>query len=154
MYSDREKTYTEINASVVKDLDECWISEEVVERLELKRRPNLTGKTEYGCLGLQSFKFRGTVTLQWLCKSNSQPTTCRIVPSKIFEIYLPYSLLPPPSPSPLQRTLSAPGPFPNLSASDMNATLPSVASVISSSSEYTGQFDGDELEEALDTSKE
>lgn len=146
------KTYTEVNVNVVRDLDECWISEATVERLELKRRPNLTGKPEYGCLGRQSFQFCGTVTLQWLCKSNSQPTRCRIVPSEIFQIYLPYSLLPPPPP--LQRISSASRPLSNPSSSDANVNLPSVASATSLSSEDTGQFDGDELEEVLETSKE
>jgi hypothetical protein len=147
------KTYTEINVSVVKDLDECWISEDAVERLELRRKPNnLTGKKEFGCLGLESFEFRGTTLLQWLCESNSQPTRCRIVPSKEFEIYLPSKLLPPKYP--LQKTMSAPDNLSTPSPSDATTNLSSTASTIDSPSEYTGQFDGDELEEALDGSKE
>ena len=146
------KTYTEINVSVVKDLDECWISEDAVERLDLRRRPNNSGKREFGCLGLESFEFRGTVLLQWLCESNSQPARCRIVPSKEFEIYLPSNLLPPEYP--LQKTMSAPDPLSIPSPSDAKVNLSSTASTIDSSSEYTGQFDGDELEEALDGSKE
>jgi hypothetical protein len=147
------KTYTEINVSVVKDLDECWISEDAVQRLELRRKPNnLTGKKEFGCLGLESFEFRGTVLLQWLCESNSQPTRCRIVPSKEFEIYLPSNLLLPINPQ--QKTMSAPDPLSIPSPSDAKVNLSSTASTIDSSSEYTGQFDGDESEEAMDSSKE
>ena len=155
MYSNREKRYTEINVTVVKDLEECWISEDTVKRLELKRQGNETGLPEWGTLGYQSVEFHGTTTLQWLCNSHSRPTQCRIVTSSLFEIYLPSSLLP--SASPFSTAVTAPTPISTSLAFDANVGPAPSSSRIDLPVDYTGQFDGeggDEHEEVSASSKE
>ena len=141
-YSNREKIYKKIEISVVSDIDECWISENVVDRLQLTRRPNSEDDGKWGCLGLRTFEFSGTVSLQWICNVNSRVDQCRVVPSNEFKIYLPSSKIPP-IPPPNQPT--------DRSTIDLDeCPLPEGSSPV----KFSGQFDGEELVDYLESSKE
>lgn len=149
VYSNREKTYTETNVTVVNDIEQCWISEDMVEKLQLKRKPNSKDDDKWGCLGLQTFEFRGNITLQWKRNDNSEATKGRIVPRNEFEIYLPFNLLPSLPPQEKELTFLnpvSPSPLPVLNETSSLTTT--------SLTTFAGQFDGEELEDYLETSNE
>lgn len=66
------------------------------ERLELGAVPGAPGEPEWGFLGRRSVPLGGTTELQWVPKGckKAKDTTCRIVDSKLFGIYLQSHLLP------------------------------------------------------------
>jgi hypothetical protein len=127
------------------------MSENLVNRLGLARKFSATGKPEYGYLGQKMFKFGGTVALQWRCKDKdkSKLNQCRVIPRQEIDVYLPSSLMPPRSPQ--EKELTVPNPLSSPSSSGLNGSSPSATS---SSTEYTGSFDGDGLEDAVDNSEE
>jgi hypothetical protein len=143
VYSNRENIYIEVNVTVVNDIEQCWISEDMAEKLQLKRKPNSKDDEIWGYLGLQTFEFMGTVTLQWKRNNNSEATKARIVPRKEFEIYLPSNMLPPPSSH--EEELTVLDPISTSLSSGSNETSPTV---------FTGQFDGEELDAYLENSNE
>jgi hypothetical protein len=162
VYSNRERRYIEINVSIVRDLDEGWVSEDTVKRLELKRKDNNAEDPDWGILGWQSYEIHGTTMLEWIDKGYTQDAKCRIVSCNSFDIYLPSCLLTapsllhgpiePPKPALISSTIDA-----NTDLIDLNAEITSSPSLTESSLEYIGQFDGDDrdgLEEMSDDSKE
>jgi len=143
VHSNRENMYTEVNVTVVYDIEQCWISEDMVEKLQLKRKPNSKDDETWGCLGFLTFEFRGTVTLQWKRNDNSEATKARIVPRTEFEIYFPSNMLP--TPSPHEEELTVLDPISTSPSSGSNETSPSA---------FTGQFDGEELDAYLENLNE
>jgi hypothetical protein len=125
------------------------MSEDVVEQLKLKVKSDLSGKPKFGYLGQQMFEFSGTVTLQWKCKDKSELLKCRVVPRQEFEVYVPSSMLP--LQSPKERRAVIHNPLSSLPPTELNQSPPSAPT---SSIEFSGAFDGDGLEDFLDTSKE
>lgn len=88
----------EVNAVFAADLDKLnqnWISEDLVQRLQLTRTFNSGDEAEYGRLE-KTFQFRGSLTLRWAEKGGHKSTftSCRIAPSKNFDLLLQSSLLP------------------------------------------------------------
>jgi hypothetical protein len=145
VYSKKDKTFTEINATFVNDIDESWISEDLVERLELNHTSSLEDKPKYGRLGKKMFQFCGTVCLQWIERGKSKYTKCRIVPDKSFEVYLHCSQSNPASPR--GKPLITPDPPPTSLPPPLNEDSPSTTSL---SAAIAGSFDGDGLAEVLD----
>lgn len=134
---------------VANDIDRGWISEDMVEILQLKRKKISSDGDKWGCLEMQTFEFKGVVTLQWERNNNSEATKCGIVPRKEFEIYLPSNLLPPLAQS--ENALTIPNPLSTPPISSLDETSPAA---ITSFTNFTGQFDGEELEDSMETSNE
>ncbi|KAK0123908.1 hypothetical protein ONS95_008900 [Cadophora gregata] len=121
--SDRFKIWTEVTATFVDDLMEAWISKEMVKELDLEAIPRSPGDPEWGLLGRRSVPLEGTTELQWYPKDcrRVKDTTCRIVDSKDFGIYL-HSRLLPASPVSVNTSIaiesrSIPEPIPSLPVS-------------------------------------
>jgi hypothetical protein len=139
----------EINALFVADLEENWISEDLVASLGLTRcSPEKKG--EYGRLERRTVRFSGTVLLQWteLGNRTSKFTPCRVVLRESFGLYLQQSLLSPQTPpaEPVKGFDPIPlrGPAPEVSSPSENTC---------SSAPTVGSFDGSP-EDLDDNSKE
>jgi hypothetical protein len=120
VFSQRANDWTEVTATFVEDLIEAWISKETIENLKLDAIPGSPGDPKWGLLGRRSVPLEGTTELQWFPKDckKVKDTTCRIVDSKLFGIYLQSHLLPP-SPSSAER----PGRVVSPSSSELNPDL-------------------------------
>jgi hypothetical protein len=91
----------EVEATLVDDLDENWISKSLVDRL----KPEFCFEEQgYGHDGLKTVKFLGTIKIQWRSMTSLKTieTDCRVVRGE-FDLYLRRCLLPP-SEGPPQRT--------------------------------------------------
>jgi hypothetical protein len=96
--SSKKNEWVNVDAVFAADLDKLnqnWISEDLVQRLQLTRTFNSGDEAEYGRLE-KSFQFRGSLILRWAEKGRHKSTftACRIVPSKAFDLLLQSSLLP------------------------------------------------------------
>jgi len=98
-FSYNEVDWTEIDVIFVDDLDENWISEDVVDRLGLEIESS--DIEEYCHLDIQgrTLPFLGRVELQWAEKDGQNNLSshfdyCRVVSDESFEVFLKMSLLP------------------------------------------------------------
>lgn len=98
VFSQRAEEWTEMTATFVGDLIEAWISKDIFEQLQLDNIPGSPGDPEWGRLDKKTVSLGGTTELQWFAKAKgcrkSKYTTCRIVDSKHFGIFLQSYLLP------------------------------------------------------------
>lgn len=96
VFSNREDDFTDVTVTFIDDLIESWISKKMFEVLDLDATLGSPGDPEWGFLGKKSVPLGGTTKLQWVPKGSkkTQETTCRIVDSKKFEIFLQAHLLP------------------------------------------------------------
>ena len=144
VYSKRDKIFTKVNATVVNDIDESWISKDLAERLEL----NVVWMTsrDMDILGRRRFNSMERPSCSGLSKASRNYTKCHIVPDKSFEVYLHCSQWHPASRRE-KDPLIVPDPQPNLLPPALNEVSPSTTN---HSAAMAGSFDGDGLAEALD----
>ena len=96
VFSQKGGDWTEVTATFVDDLVEAWISKDIFEQLQLDLIPGSPGDPEWGFLDKKSVSLGGRAELQWFPRERRKvkDTTCRIVDSKRFGIYLQAHLLP------------------------------------------------------------
>ena len=97
-FSTEDEEWVEIEVIFVDDLDENWISEDLVKRLGLFITSRLYVQ-EWCHLETRSLPFLGNVELQWSEKDGkshvrSHFADCKVVRNKSFEVFLTMSLLP------------------------------------------------------------
>ena len=95
VYSCKNEEWIEVKATFVSDLEENWISKDLLARLDSDGVPELRRKKEYGRLGLRAVAFLGSFKLKWTEKGNfkTKIAECRIVRDESFELYLKSDLL-------------------------------------------------------------
>ena len=147
----------DVNAVFAADLDKLnqnWISEDLIQRLQLTRTFNSEGEAEYGRLE-KTFQFRGSLVLRWAEKGGHKSTftSCRIVPSRTFDLLLQSSLLPLPIPEKrvLNVDLTQAPPLSSLSLEETHLSTASTSTISSVGSFHTEPKVIEENSEKYDT---